>query len=143
MRWLRLWCPNVRLASVLVGALSAANPADAQSTGAVTGVVADATGAPLVGATIALRGPVERTGRTDSAGRFDIPDLPYGDYTLTATAAGFAPAHRRIRVPSSETTDITLTLAVLLQEHTVVTATKSGERDVQTVPMAVSVLPGR
>ena len=117
MFWLRPWYSNLRLAFAFAGALSAANPADAQSTAAVTGVVADATGAPLVGATITLRGLVERTGRTDSAGRFDIPDLPHGDYTLTATAAGFAPAHRRIRVPSSESTSITLTLAVLLRTH--------------------------
>ena len=37
---------------------------------------------------------------------------------------------------------MSLTLTVLLQEQTVVTAAKTGERDVQTTPMAVSVLPG-
>ena len=133
---------GVWLASVLTAVLWAGNPAAAQSTGAITGVVADATGARLADATITVRGSVERTGRTDAEGRFEIRDLPDGDYDLTAAAAGFVPARRTIRVRSGETAEVTQTLQVSLQEHTVVTAARSGERDLTTLPMAVSALPG-
>ena len=132
----------VWLAFVLTAVLWAADPVAAQSTGAITGVVADATGARLADATLTVRGSVERTGRTNAEGRFEIRDLPDGDYDLTTAASGFVPARRTIRVRSGETAEVTQTLQVSLQEHTVVTASRSGERDLNTVPLAVSVLQG-
>ena len=139
-----LSCPwhRSRVAFVLVAALCLVEPADAQPTAALAGVVVDATGGPLTDAAITVRGSVERSARTGADGRFAIEKLPAGDYDLTADAIGFAPARQSLRVQPGETAEVRLVLEVTLQEHTVVTATKVGERDVHTVPMAVSVLPG-
>ena len=94
-----------RVAFVLVAALCLIEPADAQPTAAVAGVVADATGGPLTDAAITVRGSVERSARTGADGRFAIEKLPPGDYDLTAIATGFAPARQSLRVPPGETAD--------------------------------------
>ena len=65
-----------------------------------------------------------------------------GQYELVAALAGFAPARRTVRVRPELPAVVSLTLSVLLQERTVVTASRTGERDIQTTPMAVSVLSG-
>jgi hypothetical protein len=93
----------------------------AQSTcNAGTGVVMDATGALIVGASVAISGdgiPIS-TGRD---GRFRTPCLPPGRYTVTIESAGFSPATRPLEIgpgsppfavrlkPLAVTTEITAT----------------------------------
>ncbi len=113
----------------------------AQRSAHVTGSVTDATGLPLAGATITLRGASDRVTQTDSEGQFDVQSLPEGEYELTATLPGFAPARHTARLTSAQRLHISLTLMVLILERTVVTAARTGEADVQNIPMAVSVLP--
>jgi iron complex outermembrane recepter protein len=129
-------------AAILLTILSIPEPVRTQPLAHLTGTVKDATGAALVDVTIAVRGPASRVVLTNRDGRFDIRALPDGQYELTATFAGFAPMRRTIRLVSGERTELSLTLAVLVLEQTVVTATKTGERDVQTTPLAVSALSG-
>ena len=67
------------------------------NTGEVSGVVRDASGAVLPGATVTARHVdsglnVERV--TDDAGRFFLPALRTGRWNLTASLSGFAPATR-------------------------------------------------
>ena len=113
----------------------------AQPSAHVTGSVTDTTGLPLAGATITLRGASDRVTQTDSEGQFDVQSLPEGEYELTATLPGFAPARQTARLASAQRLHISLTLTVLILERTVVTAARTGEADVQNIPMAVSVLP--
>ncbi len=113
-----------------------------QSSAQLAGSVHDATGLPLAGVTLTLRGPSNKLAQTDSEGQFDFQSLPEGQYELTATLPGFAPARQIARLIAPERSVISLTLTVLVLEQTVVTAARTGEADVQTVPMAVSVLPG-
>ena len=113
-----------------------------QSSAQLAGSVQDATGLPLAGVTLTLRGPSKKLTQTDSEGQFDFQSLPDGQYELTATLPGFAPARQITRLIAPERSVISLTLTVLVLEQTVVTAARTGEADVQTVPMAVSVLPG-
>ena len=125
--------------------LSRWGPSTAAATpqpGHLTGTVKNALNAPLPEVTITVRGPASQVARTDADGRFDVPGLPEGDYELVATLAGFAPARRTVRLTPGKSTIVSLTLTVAAQEQTVVTAAKTGERDVQTTPMAVSVLTG-
>jgi iron complex outermembrane receptor protein len=114
----------------------------AQTPGQVTGSILDATGLPLAGVTISIRGTANRNAQTDADGQFDLQGVPEGDYELTAAHPGFAPAYRTFRLATGETASVSLTLSVAMLERTVVTAARTGETDVQTTPMAVSVLRG-
>jgi iron complex outermembrane receptor protein len=122
--------------------LCAASPATAQPAAQITGSVRDTTGAVLPDVTIRAHGVDDRVTESGPDGRFEFPDLPSGEYQLTATRAGFAPARRTVRLVPGERVVVSLTLSVALLEATVVTASKTGEEDIQTTPMAVSLLPG-
>ena len=135
-RQLRAWS-----VCVLSGMLWMGADGHAQPSAQVTGSVTDTTGLPLAGATITLRGASDRVTQTDSEGQFDVQSLPEGEYELTATLPGFAPARQTARLTSAQRLVISLTLTVLILERTVVTAARTGEADVQNIPMAVSVLP--
>ena len=132
---------HCRFASVLVATLSFALPVSAQPTARIIGSVEDATGAPLQAVTISLLGAEDRVTETGPDGRFHLENLPVGEYELRAAHPGFAPARRTLRLGPGDTLTVSLTLSVLLLEHAVVTAPKTGEQDVQTIPMAVSLLP--
>jgi iron complex outermembrane receptor protein len=119
-----------------------AAPVDAQPSGLIVGTVNDATHAPLAGVMMTLQGAVDRTCQTEPDGGFSFQDLPEGDYQLNAALAGFAPARRMLRLGAREKVVISLTLSVLLLEQVTVTAAKTGERDLQTTPLALSVLSG-
>jgi len=70
-----------------------ATAAFAQSnTGSITGVVTDPNGAvvPNAAVTVTNQGTNEkRTAQTDGEGRYEVPGLPNGIYTVEATATGF------------------------------------------------------
>src|SRR5438093_4467091 len=72
--------------------------AAAQTGAAVTGVVADTSGAVLPGVTVEARSPalIEqlRSAVTDEAGRYRIVDLRPGTYTVTFTLPGFTTVTR-------------------------------------------------
>jgi iron complex outermembrane recepter protein len=121
---------------------ASAGAAPAKTPGRLTGTVVNAANEPLPEVTISVRGPDTRDTRTRPDGGFDFPGLPEGTYDLVATLSGFAPARRTVRLTPGARTTVSLTLTILHQEQTVVTASKTGERDVQTTPMAVSVLTG-
>jgi iron complex outermembrane recepter protein len=113
----------------------------AQETGGrIAGSVADLTGAAVPGALIALHGPTARDVRAGEDGRFVIDLLPEGAYTITATLEGFAPSSRTIEIVNGESAVVALILLPRLLEQVTVTADRTGEREVQKIPMAVSVL---
>jgi outer membrane receptor protein involved in Fe transport len=135
--------PRGSLVAAVLAVCCCAGPhlaAQTQPAGEVTRDRKDATGAPLEAVTVTLQGAVGRVTHTGTNGHFAFQDLPEGEYLLTATRAGFcaddseATCHRRRKINDP------LTLALLLFETTTVTAAKTGERDVQATPMAVSVL---
>src|SRR5438552_5577643 len=72
--------------------------AAAQTGAAVTGVVADTSGAVLPGVTVEARSPalIEqlRSAVTDESGRYRIVDLRPGTYSMTFTLPGFASVMR-------------------------------------------------
>ena len=114
---------------------------DAQPFADLAGVVKDATGAPLRAVRISLRGAATRVTETGPEGRFTIHGLPEGVYELEAALAGFAPFHRTLRLVGGRRMDVAVTLSVLHEERTVVTAAKTGALEVQRTALAVSVLP--
>ena len=66
---------------------------------AVNGVVIDEDGVPLGGALVSALGALTAMAVTDAAGRFSLPALPPGEYSVRAHLAGFAASRREtIRV---------------------------------------------
>lgn len=86
-------CRFIRLAvlAVLFACTAAALHAQAD-TGAITGVIADQSGAVIPGILITLSGPdgMSRTAAADGRGRYTFPELPTGEYRAQVTADGFA-----------------------------------------------------
>jgi iron complex outermembrane receptor protein len=119
-------------------------PADlhAQGVGRVAGRVQDLAGNPLTGVLITIAGMPALEARTDAEGRFALADVPGGDRVISATLEGFAPGTRIVRVVDGETAVVSLTLSIQILEKVLVTADKTGERELQKVPAAVSVLTG-
>jgi len=114
--------------------------ARAQPAGEVSGSVYDQTGALLPGVELTIRGASSGNTQTDVAGNFAFRDLPAGDYEITAELNGFERARRAVRLQSGERVTISFTLSVAIVEATIVTGTRQGERDVQTIPSAISAV---
>src|SRR5688500_6129942 len=106
-----------RLQHVIGRAVSALVPvllpvlAMAQIAVPLNGTVSDTTGAGLANVSVTVRGASTRAAHTDSEGRFDFPDLPEGQYELTAVAAGFAPAKKMVKLLPGDRTTLALTLS--------------------------------
>jgi outer membrane receptor protein involved in Fe transport len=81
------------LGLALALALLLAEPAFGQSTsGSITGMVKDDTGAPIVDANVTITDPatrLTRSVRTNSAGVFTVPQLPPGQYKIVVEKDGF------------------------------------------------------
>src|SRR5256885_9283135 len=80
---------SLRLAAAT--ALLATTPAFAQSTGQVTGVVKDSTGAALPDATVTVTGAdgAKHEASTSPDGSYTVSGLPPGNYSVSAAHVGF------------------------------------------------------
>jgi outer membrane receptor protein involved in Fe transport len=85
------------MAAVLL--LTSIPPVMAQrTTGSISGVVKDASGAAVPGVTVSVSGPNivgSQTATTSESGLFRILNLPPGEYQVSFTVAGFKPVTRR------------------------------------------------
>jgi hypothetical protein len=96
------------LASLFSPALRAQN-----SYGSLRGTVQDATGARIPGAKVVGRlagSSLQRDTTSDDRGDFRLDDLLPGDYRVTVTGAGFAPAQDEVAVAVATVRDIAVTL---------------------------------
>ena len=123
-------------------ACSRADAFGAAQTGRIAGSVEDPTGGRIANAAVSLAGPVDRTATTDADGRFAFGDLPDGEYRLRVGPDGFAPTEQRVQLSNGATVSVAFKLVVRVDERIVVTASKTGERELQSTPLAVSVLSG-
>jgi len=130
------------VAFTLAASLQAAQAPCASFAGRIAGSVEDPTGARIANARVDLAGPVVRTAPTDGDGRFAFGELPDGDYRMRVAQDGFAPIERRVRLEGGATLSVAFQLSVRVAERIVVTASKTGERELQSTPLAVSVLTG-
>ena len=91
--------------------------AQGETTAAILGQVSDATGATIPGASVTVTNHdtgLTRKVQSDQAGRFNVPQLLPGTYTVTATADGFEPetvASVFAGLGQKQTVDITLRVA--------------------------------
>jgi iron complex outermembrane receptor protein len=125
---------------IAIGAVVAA----AQSAGQLAGVVQDTNGNVLPGVTMTVTGApliAPRTVVTDEHGKYVVDALPSGRYVVTAQSSGFDPWSSQIEVGAkAKTLDVVLAVSSH-SESVTVTATKTGAADVQSTPVAITVLP--
>ena len=121
-------------------AFADAGPARAQAASGLSGSVYDQTGAALAAVTVTIHGPVTRETTTNPEGAFTFTGLPPGTYQVSAVLNGFDPADRSSDIKPGAVTSLALTLAVALRERILVSAAKSGDADIQSIPMAISAL---
>lgn len=96
----------------------------------LAGVVRDPSGAIVPRSTIVIRHESSRLERViDVApdGRFAVPRLTPGRYIVTASAPSFAPASVGVDVPSVSPLSLTLSLAPIVEQVTVVSASRQEE----------------
>lgn len=133
--------------------LCLALPLFAQNGASIVGIIKDATGAGLAGASITIKS--QETGAirkitADDSGRYAAPSLAVGRYEITAAKAGFTPQTRTgiNLVPGQEATiDVILNVGEIRQQVNVEEAPESvnlstsptsglvGERQVKELPL--------
>ncbi|HEV2199592.1 MAG TPA: carboxypeptidase regulatory-like domain-containing protein [Bryobacteraceae bacterium] len=112
---------------LLVAALGACSPALwAATTGSVSGVLTDPSGAVIPGATIIAVNPatgLQNKTTTDEKGFYAFPSLPIGRYDLSAEAPGFRPGKRPgVTVDADSRLEANLTVQMIekMEEVTVI-----------------------
>jgi TonB family protein len=128
-RWRRTFAVAALVAAALPVAAAATRTA-----GAPSGVLRDPSGRVLPGATVrlsAIGAEATHDTQSDSTGAFQFPEVPDGDYMLSARLPGFQSGRQRIRVsPSMAPLNLTLPVGMLKETVTV----KSGDTEIPPSP---------
>jgi hypothetical protein len=116
-------------------------------TGEISGVVVDATGAVIPGARVDAtnsdQGAIVRTVISDSSGRYDLPLLLVGHYSLTITVTGFAAATvPNISLHVNDTLNLPVTLKPGTLDQTVTVSTNIIAPDISS-SAASGLIDGR
>lgn len=102
--------------------------AQSSTTGALNGVVADNTGAPIAGASVRLSsGQIVRTTTTGADGRFNLGLLNPGPWVVTVNKAGFTSSHENVSVSVNAASTANFKLA------------KEGGATVEVLATAISI----
>jgi iron complex outermembrane receptor protein len=126
-------------AAVTLATLAFSYPAWAQSESRITGVVRDATGAGIPGATITATNQTtkdSKTATTANDGSYSVSVTP-GPYSVTVSITGFRRAAENIEVAAGAPQQIDFSLQAQLSEEVTVTATKR-EQTILDVPFSVA-----
>lgn len=109
------------LAIVAVLACCTFNRANAQTDlSSITGTVTDTSGAVVPGCQIELQTSATRSAVTDAKGFYSVPSLTLGNYSLTATAAGFGKTTSSVLLTlSGATANLRLKVGTTAQQVTV------------------------
>jgi outer membrane receptor protein involved in Fe transport len=113
----RLVCVGCAVLLVFGAALAHAQ----ETTGSIAGRIVDAQELAIPGATVTVTGPQgSKTVVTDNQGRYSVPFLVPGTYTVHAELQGFKPIDRpNIQVQLSQTTTLPLTMQIGTLSETV------------------------
>jgi hypothetical protein len=114
-------------------------------TGRVTGVVEDATGAIVPGATIAIESTqtaAKQTATSDSSGNFNFSALPRGSYKITASMNGFQNMSQSFDLQVSQTQTVTFKLNAGASSETIEVTSAAPPIDLGTSSVG-EVIAGR
>jgi carboxypeptidase family protein/TonB-dependent receptor-like protein len=117
------------VALCLIAAGTVARAQNAGNSTAVTGTVADPTGAVIPGATVTIHNPVsqfERSTTTDASGNFNFQNVPFNPYHMSVSANGFAAYAQDIDVRSSVPISVKISLQ-LAGATTTITVESAGD----------------
>ncbi|HET6440215.1 MAG TPA: TonB-dependent receptor [Anaeromyxobacter sp.] len=135
-----------RLVRIAPLALLVAGTAAAQGTSSITGVVTDAsTNKPVVGAVVVVTSPAlpaEQTVVTEAGGKFTVPALPAGDYTLAVQMDGYKPFERsdlKLKEATTLRANAQVVPEAVQMEEVVVTGSRIRRKDL-TTPAPVTVI---
>ncbi len=104
-------CPTFALTLIVI--LLAAGLHAQNSRGSLRGAVQDATGARVASAKIVAQlsgSSVQREASSEDRGEFRLDDLSPGNYRITISAAGFAPAQTDVWIAVATVRDIAVTM---------------------------------
>ncbi len=113
--------------------------------GSLRGTVQDATGARIATAKVVAQladSSVERRASTEDRGEFRLDDLLPGKYSVTITAAGFAPAQADVAIAVANVRDITVTLKPANARETVNVQGNASSITTETLDTASAVRGG-
>ncbi|MDB4955453.1 MAG: putative TonB-dependent receptor precursor [Myxococcales bacterium] len=135
----------------ILAILCIAVPARASVDGVITGVVDDALLHPLPGAAVVLHDSAGNTVAkqvTGPDGKFAFTSVPFGDYTVEASAPGLVGDHQHLQLSSSQVATVELTLVnseeiVTIEEDWAVPQPSTATGSVATVTrQTLQELPG-
>jgi hypothetical protein len=101
---------------------SFAASAQSGNAGTVRGTVTDSSGAVIPGATVSLSNKasgLDRTVTSDDTGQFEIANVPFNNYQVKVSAAGFGSISQSLSLRSSVGTSLKLVLQVAVASSTV------------------------
>jgi outer membrane receptor protein involved in Fe transport len=142
----RTW-PRAAKRNILVTALAAAlltigASAYAQdTTGSVTGIIVDAQGLPVPGVTVTVTGPQgAKTAVTEATGRFSVPFLVPGTYSVRSELQGFKSVERQnVTVGLGQTVELNLKMEVGGVAETVQVSSGSPVIDTSTTTIGANI----
>jgi hypothetical protein len=112
-------------AAMAVAVVLSVGPANAQSgsnSGSISGTVLDPSGAVVANASVEIHNPVtayDRKTTSDSKGNFSFVNVPFNNYHMTVTAAGFDKTAQDVEVRSVVPASVQVNLQVLASSTTV------------------------
>ncbi|MCU0446728.1 MAG: TonB-dependent receptor [Microscillaceae bacterium] len=101
--------------------------------GAIKGTLKDKTGINVVGASIWLKGTAKGT-TSDANGRFELKNVPEGEYTLQIQAVNIQLLEQVIQVKAQETLQLELNLNESIQELAEIQILESRSKELESLP---------
>src|SRR5256885_1835979 len=120
-------------------ALAAAGPLEGQATGQITGIVKNSDGQPTASATVMVRGTKLST-VTGTDGRYTLPEVPPGSYTVVAALIGYGFATATASVVPGHVAQLDFALEARAVQLEGVTVVGYGTQEKRTVTGAVSTI---